>query len=144
LLQHAELVKEAPRLNDLSILNSIYAHPDDSRRLAGRWEAGQLAVMRSVGGPSRHDRIPFGDLFVNRKLLQVIGFVNKSGPLSLIQNLSRLCHSRPLCLGASRCPRAAAYDTLMSPPLSSCGAARLEKSPTKMVFFVRCAILSVL
>jgi hypothetical protein len=68
LLQHAELVKEAPRLNDLSILNSVYAHPDDSRRLAGRWEAGKLAVMRSVGGPSRHDHIPFSDLFVNRKV----------------------------------------------------------------------------
>jgi hypothetical protein len=33
----------------------------------------------------------------------------------------RPCRSRALCLGASGRPQVAAYDTLMSPPLSSCG-----------------------
>jgi len=43
--------------------------------------------------------------------------------LLAIQNLSGLCRSHPLCLGASRCPQFASYDTLMSPPLISCGVA---------------------
>jgi hypothetical protein len=30
LLQHAELVKDVPTLDDLSIHNSLYAHPGDS------------------------------------------------------------------------------------------------------------------
>src|SRR3990172_699820 len=68
LLQHAELVKDAPTLDDLSVYNSVYAHPGDSGRLAGRRDAGQLALMRPARCPPRHNLIPFGDLFVNREL----------------------------------------------------------------------------
>jgi hypothetical protein len=68
LLHHAELVEEPPRLNDLSIDNSIYAYPGDSGRLAGRWDAGQFACVRSVRCPPRHDLISFSDLFINREV----------------------------------------------------------------------------
>src|SRR3990172_4115903 len=68
LLQHAELVKDAPTLDDLSVHNSVYAHPGDSGRLAGRRDAGQFALMRPVRCPPGHDLIPFGDLFVNGEL----------------------------------------------------------------------------
>jgi hypothetical protein len=50
------------------MLNSVDAHPDDRRRLAGRRLAGELACIRSAAAPARHDRIPFGDLFVDREV----------------------------------------------------------------------------
>jgi hypothetical protein len=68
LLHHAELVKDAPTLNDLAVYDSVYAHPGDSSRLAGRWDAGQFASVRTVPCPPSHDLISFSDLFINREV----------------------------------------------------------------------------
>src|SRR5688572_9191280 len=68
LLQHAEIVKEAPTLRNLSIHNSVYDYPADSGGLTCCWEALQFALMRAVSCPARQDLLPFGKLFVNREM----------------------------------------------------------------------------
>src|SRR5574338_561645 len=68
LAQHAELVKEAPRLDNLSILNTVDTDPYDGRWLARGWDARQLAVMSSVSGPARDNGIPLRPLFVDREV----------------------------------------------------------------------------
>src|SRR6266508_3067839 len=68
LLHHAELVKDAPTLGDLSIHNSVYINPGDSGRLTGGWDANQFALMCAVRCPARHDLISFCDLFINREM----------------------------------------------------------------------------
>src|SRR5512146_948536 len=64
LLQHSELVKGTPRLDDFSILNPVYAHPGHGSPFASRRDASQLAGMRAMHRPARHDHVPFGDLLV--------------------------------------------------------------------------------
>ena len=56
LLHHAELVKDAPTLDNFSIHKSVYSDSGDSGQIASRWDAHQFALMRAVCCPARHDR----------------------------------------------------------------------------------------
>src|SRR5688572_11492752 len=68
LLHHAEFIKDAPTLGNLSIHKSVYRDSGNSGRLAGRRESCQFALMRALGGPAGHDLIPFGDLVIDREM----------------------------------------------------------------------------
>src|SRR5687768_9018324 len=68
LLHHAEFIKNAPTLDNLSIHKSVYRDSGDRGRLTGRRETCQFALVRALGGPACHDLIPFGDLIINREL----------------------------------------------------------------------------
>src|SRR5262249_4062257 len=60
LLHHPESVPHVPALDDASTRDAVDPDPHDPHALAGRGDAVQIAVVRALADPTRHDRVALG------------------------------------------------------------------------------------
>src|SRR5436305_4375562 len=60
LLQHAQRVEVEPAFHELAVHDAVNSNSRDRHRLACRWNAHELALMRATKRRATGDKVPFG------------------------------------------------------------------------------------
>ena len=60
LLQHAQRVEVQPAFHELAVHDAVNTHSRDRHRLACRWNAHELALMRATQRRAAGNPVPFG------------------------------------------------------------------------------------